>query len=239
MPLSPVTLAASLHQLSQWLKEDKTRLIFTPNAEIISMAQDNPALKHALVAADLTVPDGIGVIWAARQFGTPLPERVPGIELLEQLLALVSRKNYTVYFLGGRPGVAAEAARRLQLRYENLTVAGFHHGYFDPQAEQQVLAQIAAVKPDILAVALGAPKQELWLTRWAGKLPVKIALGVGGSLDVIAGQVKRAPLIWQRLGLEWLYRMVTDRRRLKRFWHLPRFVGLVYKTKHQAHDLNV
>ena len=231
VPLSSVTADQALAQLSVWLREDKTRLVFTPNAEIIALAQDNPELKAALTAADLTVPDGIGVVWAARQLGTPLKERVPGIDLLERLLALAAAEGYTVYFFGGRPGVAAEAAQRAQARYDNLLVVGTHHGYFDPGEEGQILVQLQALQPDILVLALGAPKQELWLTRYVNRLPVKVALGVGGSLDVMAGQVKRAPLLWQRLGLEWLYRIVTDPRRLKRAWQLPRFVGMVLKAR--------
>jgi len=139
VPLSSVTADQALAQLSVWLREDKTRLVFTPNAEIIALAQDNPELKAALTAADLTVPDGIGVVWAARQLGTPLKERVPGIDLLERLLALAAAEGYTVYFFGGRPGVAAEAAQRVQARYDNLLVVGTHHGYFDPGEEEQIL----------------------------------------------------------------------------------------------------
>ncbi|NLG86487.1 MAG: WecB/TagA/CpsF family glycosyltransferase [Firmicutes bacterium] len=231
VPLDRVTLGQARDKLARWLQEDKTRLVFTPNAEIIALAQDNPQLKQALVAADLTVPDGVGVVWAARYLGSPVPERVPGIELLESLMELAADQGYSVFFLGSQPGVAEEAAQRLKLKYTGLRLAGTHHGYFSSQEEQAIVKMLQDLRPDILVVALGAPKQELWLWRYRFVLPVKIALGVGGSLDVLAGRVKRAPLIWQRLGLEWLYRILTEPRRLKRAWQLPRFVGMVLRQK--------
>ncbi|HKM39952.1 MAG TPA: WecB/TagA/CpsF family glycosyltransferase [bacterium] len=233
VPLQSVSLDEAVAQVSNWLQGDVTRLVFTPNAEIIALAQDNAALKQALAQADLTVPDGIGVVWAAHLLGQPLKGRVPGIELLDRLLQMAAMDNYSVYLFGGCPGVAAEAKRRLEERYGDLNIVGFHHGYFDAEEEKKVQAEIQALRPDILAVALGAPKQELWLIENVGSLPVKLALGVGGSLDVIAGKVKRAPLLWRRLGLEWLYRIMTDRRRLKRAWQLPRFVVMVLKAKYR------
>lgn len=230
VPLNAVTAKQALNQLHRWLQEEKTRLVFTPNAEIIALAQDNAELKAALTAADLTVPDGVGVVWAARRLGTPLKERVPGIDLLERLMALAAAEEYTVYFLGSRPGVAQEAARQLQKRYLGLKIIGICHGYFDVEKEREILAEVQASKPDILVVALGAPKQELWLTQYRQQLPVRVAIGVGGSLDVMAGEVKRAPAVWQRLGLEWLYRIVTEPKRLKRAWQLPRFVWMVLRS---------
>ncbi|BCV25472.1 WecB/TagA/CpsF family glycosyltransferase [Gelria sp. Kuro-4] len=226
VPLWPVGLREALALAARWLRESGAgpRLIFTPNAEIIARAQQDPALKAALAAADLTVPDGIGVVWAARLLGTPVPERVPGIELLEAVLALAARESFTVYFLGGRPGVAEEAARRLKERWPTLPVAGTHHGYFSAAEEPAVLAEIQAAAPDILVAALGAPKQELWLTRHRRELPARLALGVGGSLDVFAGRVERAPQLFRGLGLEWLYRLLRQPRRLGRALLLPRFV---------------
>lgn len=240
VPVNPVTADQALDVMSQWLQQEtfKTRLVFTPNAEIIALAQDNPELKTALAAADLTVPDGIGVVWAARRLGTPLKERVPGIELLEKLMALAATKGYTVYFLGSRPGVAEEAKRCLQERYSNLQVVGTHHGYFDAEEEAEIFSQLETIQPDILVVALGAPKQELWLMRHGERLPVKVALGVGGSLDVMSGQVKRAPPVWQRLGLEWLYRILKEPKRLKRAGQLPRFVWLVFKKSISGQSKN-
>ncbi|MGI6129851.1 MAG: WecB/TagA/CpsF family glycosyltransferase [bacterium] len=235
IPLDKVTLKEARQQLAIWLQEDKTRLVFTPNAEIIALAQDNPELKKALITADLTVPDGIGVVWAARWLQSPLPERVPGIDLLQELMELAAEKGYSVYFLGSSPGVANEAARRLKKQHAGLYVIGTHHGYFSAEQEKDIISQIQEHRPDILVVALGAPKQELWLVKHRRQLPVKIAIGVGGSLDVLAGQVKRAPAFWQRLGLEWLYRILTQPKRLKRAWQLPRFVWMVLSPK-SRHD---
>lgn len=226
VPLAPLTAEEALATVAEWLRGERagTRLIFTPNAEIIARAQAEPELKKALAGADLTVPDGIGAVWASRFLGTPVPERVPGIELLEAVLALAAREGYRVFFLGGRPGVAEEATERLMTRWPGLQVTGTHHGYFGPEEERRVLAKIRAAEPDILVVALGAPKQELWLTRHKGELTARVALGVGGSLDVLAGRVKRAPRLFRRLGLEWLYRILRQPERWRRAVFLPRFV---------------
>ncbi|MDK2785305.1 MAG: N-acetylglucosaminyldiphosphoundecaprenol N-acetyl-beta-D-mannosaminyltransferase [Bacillota bacterium] len=226
VPLAPLTAEEALATVAEWLRAERgrTRLIFTPNAEIIARAQVDPELRAALAGADLTVPDGIGVVWASRFLGTPVPERVPGIELLEAVLGLAARQGYRVFFLGGRPGVAEEAAARLSARWPGLQVTGTHHGYFGPDEEEKVLENIRAAAPDILVVALGAPKQELWLTRHKEELTVRVALGVGGSLDVLAGRVKRAPQLFRRLGLEWLYRILRQPERWRRAVFLPRFV---------------
>ena len=231
IPLEKITLVQARDLISSWLQEDETRLVFTPNAEIIALAQEDEGLKQALLAADLTVPDGIGVVWAAKRLGTPLPERVPGIDLFVSLVRLAAEKGHTVYFLGGEPGVADEAAQRLKKEFGHLDVVGVHHGYFDAIEEKIIIEQIQKLKPDILAVALGAPKQERWLLKHQVALPVKVAIGVGGSFDVIAGRVRRAPLLWQRFGLEWLYRILTQPKRLKRAWQLPRFVWMVLSSK--------
>lgn len=231
VPLAPLTAEEALATVAEWLRGERagTRLIFTPNAEIIARAQAEPELKKALAGADLTVPDGIGAVWASRFLGTPVPERVPGIELLEAVLALAAREGYRVFFLGGRPGVAEEATERLMTRWPGLQVTGTHHGYFGPEEERRVLAKIRAAEPDILVVALGAPKQELWLTRHKGELTARVALGVGGSLDVLAGRVKRAPRLFRRLGLEWLYRILRQPERWRRAFLLPRFVLMVLR----------
>lgn len=229
VPIQLLRRSEAVALIAGWLKERGTHLVFTPNAEIIARAQTHPALKDALSGADLTVADGIGVVWAARLLGKPAPERIPGIDLLQDLLALAAQEGYGVFFLGGRPGVAEEAARRLQERWPALRVVGTRHGYFSAAEEPEILAEIKAAAPHILVVALGAPKQELWLTRHRQELPGCVALGVGGSLDVLAGRVRRAPATFRRLGLEWLYRLLAQPSRLGRAALLPRFVLAVLR----------
>ncbi|MGI6605056.1 MAG: WecB/TagA/CpsF family glycosyltransferase [Firmicutes bacterium] len=227
VPVDRVSTAEALGIIESWLNGTGPHLVFTPNAEIIARAQDNRDLKQALAQADLTVPDGIGVVLAARLLGAPVPERVPGIELLEELMARAAQRGDKVFFFGGRPGIAEEAARRLKARWPSLRVVGTQHGYFQKEEEGAILEAIDRAAPDILVVALGAPKQELWLTAHRGRLAAKVALGVGGSLDVMAGQVKRAPSAFRRLGLEWFYRLLSQPSRWRRGLQLPRFLLLV------------
>ena len=209
--------------LSTWL--------VTANAELIVRAGDNPTLARALRGADLLVADGSGVIWAARTLGTPLPERIPGVEIAEDLIKWAASEGLKVYFLGAEPGVAKTAVAQLRTKYPGLTVVGYHHGYFSKDEEQGIIEEISNLRPDILLVALGAPRQELWLAEHTSHLGVSLAVGVGGSLDVWAGRVKRAPAWMGNRGLEWLYRLITQPWRAKRMLALPVFVYRVMKTK--------
>lgn len=236
-------LGIPIHQLTQeellgLLRERKgmglATWLVTANAELIVRAGDNPTLAEALHRADVVVADGSGVVWAARTLGGFLPERLPGIEIAEGLIKWAAREGLTVYFLGAEPGVAESAIDRLSAKYPGLMVAGYQHGYFTDPEEQRIIEKIAMLKPDILLVALGAPRQELWLDRNLRHLDVPLAVGVGGSFDVWAGRVKRAPTWAGDLGLEWLYRLVTQPWRARRMLALPRFVCRVIKAKFTA-----
>jgi N-acetylglucosaminyldiphosphoundecaprenol N-acetyl-beta-D-mannosaminyltransferase len=157
--------------------------------------------------------DGVGVILAARILGVPLTERVAGIDLALALAAEVARSGGRLFLFGGAPGVAEAAAAELQRRHPALRVTGTQHGYLGADDEPRVIERIREARPDVLFVALGAPRQERWIRRWRAELPVAIAIGVGGSLDVFAGRVARAPGWMQRAGLEWLYRALREPRR--------------------------
>lgn len=203
------------------------RQVVTLNPEMIMAAQESAELREALATSALVVPDGIGVVWASRVLGTPLPERVAGIDLAAALLEVAAREGRKVFFLGGKPGVAEEAAERLCRRCPGLRVAGVHHGYFTEAENDRVVEVIAGASPDLLLVGLGAPKQELWIRRHRDRLGAHVAIGVGGALDVFAGRVRRAPQGWQRLGLEWAYRLIQEPRRYRRMLALPRFAAAV------------
>ena len=203
----------------QLLEEDKFHYVVTPNPEFLLAAEKDPEFRRVLNAADLVLPDGIGVVYSAKILGTPLKERVPGIEFAEAMLSALNEMGGRLYLLGAKPGVAEEAGRRICARYPALVLCGTHDGYF--KDEQAILPQIAAAKPDLLFVCLGAPKQEKWMARWGQHTGAKLAIGLGGCLDVFAGNVERAPERWQKLGLEWAYRLKKEPKRIGRMAKLP------------------
>lgn len=204
-----------------------TRLVVTLNPEIAMAAQRDPALRLAVESADLVVADGIGLVWAAAMTGRKLPGRVPGVELLEGLLADAARLGLRVFFLGARPEAVAEAARRAVARFPGLPLVGYHHGYFRPAEEEHVLATVRAAKPDLLFAGMGAERELKWLFRHRERLGARVAMGVGGSFDVLAGRLRRAPAWVRRLHLEWLFRLVQEPGRWRRQAVLPRFAWRV------------
>lgn len=205
--------------------------VVTANSEIVMMARGNPEFAAILSAASLVVPDGIGVVWASRVFGNPLSQRVAGIDLMEEVLAVCAERGWRPFFLGAAPGVAEEALATLQRRYPALRTAGTFHGYFDETETQSVLARIRASGADLLLVAMGAPRQEYWIGAYRRDLGVPVAVGVGGSLDVWGGRAERAPLWMREVGLEWAYRLLRQPRRALRMLALPRFAVSVLRAR--------
>lgn len=224
VPVDAVSLDEALARIQEFLEQEAVHQVVTLNAEMVVLAQKDPDFRRVVQQAALVVPDGSGVRLGARILGYRLPERVAGIDLMQALCQRAARQGWRVYFLGAEPGVAKEAARRLQERYPGLVVVGTQQGYFNPASLPEVLARIRESRPEILFVALGAPKQELWLAEHLPFLKVKVGMGVGGSLDVVAGRVKRAPRWMQRLGLEWLFRLLQEPARWRRVLALPRFL---------------
>ena len=214
-----LTQQEAAQQGRQLLEEDKFHYVVTPNPEFLLAAEKDPEFRRVLNAADLVLPDGIGVVYSAKILGTPLKERVPGIEFAEAMLSALNEMGGRLYLLGAKPGVAEEAGRRICARYPALVLCGTHDGYF--KDEQAILPEIAAAKPDLLFVCLGAPKQEKWMARWGRHTGAKLAIGLGGCLDVFAGNVRRAPEQWQKLGLEWAYRLKKEPKRIGRMAKLP------------------
>ncbi len=214
-----VTMAQALDRALALAERGRCAYICTANPEIVWAARKNEALGRALAEADMTLADGVGVVWASRQLGQPLPERVAGFDLMT---ALLEKTPGPVYLLGGKPGVAERAADAIARQYPAVTVAGLHDGYFDDPAP--ILAEMSAAGPSLIFVCLGSPKQELFMLRARQVLPAGLMIGLGGSLDVLAGDVPRAPERWRRRGLEWLYRLVRQPWRSKRILFLPLFV---------------
>ena len=230
MPIHRVTRAQALELLERWIAERQgTRLVMTPDTPALLRARRDPALLEAYEQADLVTPDGAGLVWASRTLNpeNPLPMRVSGIDLLEAFCARAAERGYRVFFLGAAPGVAQEAAARLQARHPKLKVVGARHGYFSAEEEPSIVRAIGRARPDALFVGLGVPKQELWMVRHRAELAeldVPVVMGVGGAFDVLAGRLPRAPERWRRLGLEWLWRTLREPWRVRRVWRLPLFV---------------
>jgi N-acetylglucosaminyldiphosphoundecaprenol N-acetyl-beta-D-mannosaminyltransferase len=184
-------------------------------AKLVNMRRD-PALRADVLSCNLILADGVPVVWASRLLGRPLPERVAGIDLMYGMLRRGNENGYRVCCLGASEEVLAAAVGRITAAYPHVKVVGRHHGYFTSHEEPGLVAAIAEAKPDILLVGMSSPKKERFFARWSDQLGVPVCHGVGGSFDVVAGKVRRAPVVWQRLGLEWLYRVKQEPRRLWR-----------------------
>jgi len=214
-----------------FLEDDCTKMIFTPNPEMVMLAQKEAEFARVLAAGDLVVPDGIGIVHASRLTKSKISQRVPGIDLLTNLFDRIKNTGHSVYFLGASPGVAEAAAANMREKFPGLNVCGCHHGYFGDEDEAAIVADIKAAKADIVVVGLNFPRQEKWIFRHKDQLGAKIIHGGGGSLDVFAGKVSRAPRIFQKLGLEWLFRLMRQPSRLLRQTVLVKFVVLIIYKK--------
>lgn len=198
--------------------------VVTPNPELVDRARREEPFRQALNGADLVLPDGIGVVYAAKLLGRPLKGRAPGIEFAQQLIAWMAKNGKRLFLLGAKPGVAELAAANLKTQYPGLIVCGTHDGYF--QEDEPVVEAIRAAAADVVFVCLGAPKQEFWMAKNGPASGAHLMVGLGGSLDVFAGVVDRAPEGFQKLGLEWLYRLMKEPKRFGRMAKLP--LVLVY-----------
>ena len=217
-----VTLEGAVAAAGEMLAEGGFHYAVTPNAEFVQRAEKDEAFRAALNKADLVLPDGIGVVHAAKILGRPLQGRVPGCDFAAALAGQLAKTGGRLFLLGAKPGVAEQAARNLQASHPGLTVCGTHDGYFTDDGA--VVEQIRAAGADVVFVCLGAPKQEYWMIQNGPDTGASFLIGLGGSLDVFAGTVKRAPAAWQKLGLEWLYRLLMQPSRAGRMAKLPLFL---------------
>ena len=211
------------------LSQPGAHYVVTPNPEIVEICRKNPEAMRAVNGADLVLADGIGIIKGARILGTPLKARNPGIEFAAYLMKEMAEKGLSLYLLGAKPGVAEAAGKRLAEKYPGLKIAGTHDGYF--QEDGPVIEDIRRSGADCVFVCLGAPKQELWMAKHGEAAGARLLCGLGGSLDVFAGVVERAPKFWSDHGLEWFYRLCKDPRRAGRMMKLPLFLVHVQKEK--------
>jgi N-acetylglucosaminyldiphosphoundecaprenol N-acetyl-beta-D-mannosaminyltransferase len=224
IPVDRVTRAEAAEIFDALMRTEGCSLIVTPNSEILWNASKDAELKAILSDADLIIPDGIGLVYASRIIGSPLSERVTGIDFLDEALRRLAASGESIYLLGGAPGIAEKAAERMRARHRELRVAGVRHGYYRPEEEAAIVGEINASGAAFLCVALGSPKQERFIHAHREALRVRAAIGVGGSLDVWAGAQKRAPAFFREHGLEWLYRLARQPSRIKRAAALPLFM---------------
>jgi len=221
----------TFNKAKQLLESNETDLIFTPNPEIIMLAQNDENFRNILNSASICTPDGIGVVYGAKILKTPLVERVAGFDLATSLIGHAAESGKSIFLFGAAPNIAETAAEKLREKYPNLKITGTRNGYFTENETDEIVNQISNSNADILFACLGAPKQEKWLYDNRDKLNVKLALGLGGALDVFAGNVKRAPKIFIKLNLEWFYRLLKQPTRIKRFMALPKFIITVRKAR--------
>lgn len=224
-----VDMADALTFVEEALEKEGLSRIITLNAEIAYGAYNDEKLVTLINEADLVTPDGSGILWAAERYGSPLKERVCGIDLLTALLERYNDGSHGFYFLGAKAEVAETAAEKIRSNYPNLRFCGYHDGYFGKENSEAMVKEIKESGAEILIVAMGAPFQDLWIAEYGEASGAKVAVGVGGSLDVISGIVKRAPHVVQKIRLEWLYRLLKDFSRWRRVLVLPKFMSLVKK----------
>ncbi|AJY74539.1 WecB/TagA/CpsF family glycosyltransferase [Paenibacillus beijingensis] len=228
---SKMGMNETVRYLTDVIERRQPTQVITANPIMVMSALENPAYMNMMQQADLIVPDGAGVVWAAGYVGEPVAERVPGFDLMHRLLREGESRGWSAYLLGTTQEVIEEAARNLQAKFPGIRIAGVRDGFFGASEDEEVVAAIRAAAPDMLFVARSADKQEPWLARYKHELGVPLLMGVGGSFDIIAGKLKRAPVVFQKLRLEWFYRLLQQPSRYKRMLVLPKFAVKVMREK--------
>ena len=224
-----VTFSQAVTQACEIVAAAERAYIVTPNPEIVWMARAHETLKTALARASMVLPDGVGITLGAKILGTPLSERIPGIDFASALLKRLAAEGGRLFLLGAKPEVVEKASIRLQKDYPGIEIAGICDGYF--KDDEKVIDYINETHPDVVFVCLGSPKQELWMSENINKLNTGVCIGLGGSLDIFAGTVKRAPKAFRIMGLEWFYRLITQPSRIKRMIKLPMFLLVVISRR--------
>lgn len=224
-----VTIEQAADRIVGFLEEGGMHSVYTPNSEIIMLGYQNLEFAALLNRADLLTADGIGVVYASRILKKPLSERAAGYDIACRVMEKIKGTDHSIFLFGGKPGVAEDAKQNLEDRYPGLRIAGMRNGYFKPGEEAEIIEEINASGADLLFVCLGAPKQEEWIDRNREGLSVGAALGIGGSLDVFAGHVQRAPKFWCSIGMEWFYRLIKEPWRIGRMMALPKFAWTVLR----------
>ncbi len=231
VPVDRLTAQEAVAFVEERLDGTEPVTIVAVNPEKIIAARSDTALLRFLESATLLIPDGVGVVWAARLLGLGRFERVAGADLMPELCRMAARRGAGVFLYGATEEVSRRAATALEDRFEGLSIAGRHHGYVGEGEMGELVASIRASGAKLLFVALGSPRQERWMAEYLDRLPLAVCQGIGGTLDVLAGEVRRAPERWRRWSLEWLYRLVREPGRVFRQKALPRFAWLVLRQR--------
>ncbi|WP_098749215.1 WecB/TagA/CpsF family glycosyltransferase [Paenibacillus sp. EZ-K15] len=231
IPFSKLSMKDTVKFLTEAVQSRQPHHVITANPIMVMTAVNHPEYKQMMQNAEIIVPDGTGIVWAASVGGEPLEGRVTGFELLHELLKVGETYRWKFFLLGTTSEVIQEAAERLQMQYPAAIICGYRDGFFGPDEDAAVIEQIRAASPDILFVARGADTQEPWIAQHKQSLQVPVVMGVGGSFDIISGKLKRAPKVFQKLRLEWFYRLLKEPTRYKRMLALPKFVVKVLREK--------
>lgn len=230
VPVDVITQEETVNRVQSLMQEPGLHIVVTANAEMIMHAQKDKELFTILQEADLVIPDGAGVLWAAERQGKHFPERCPGIDVAVSLFKRAAQDQTPIYCIGAAPGVVDKAMANMQEQVGKLNLVGTHDGFFNEQEERLLVEDIKTTGAKLVFVALGVPKQEKWITTQLAKLDGVVAMGVGGSFDVLAGNIERAPKWMQENRLEWLYRLILEPKRILRMMALPKFMCAVLRN---------
>ena len=229
VPFSKMNMRETVDYLIRKIEAREPQRVVTGNPIMLMTAQEDPRYQTILETADLIVPDGAGVVWAARRVKQPVPERVAGFDLMQELMREGDKRGWSVYLLGTTQEILDAAEANLKRQYPGVRFVGKRNGFFKDEEDAEVIAEIRRANPDLLFVARSVANQEPWLAKHEKELGVPVMMGVGGSFDVISGKLKRAPAAFRKLGLEWLYRLLQEPKRYKRMLVLPKFALKVVK----------
>lgn len=234
VPFSKLSLQDTVQYLTDAVNSGQPHQVITANPIMVMEARQNPDYLAMMNRAELIVPDGAGVVWAANYVGQPVAERVTGFELLHELMKAGETHRWKVYFVGASPVIIQAAVEKLSQKYPLVNIVGVRDGYFGPEDDEEVIAEIQEAKPDLLFVGRSADRQEPWIDNYKSRLQVPVIMGVGGSYDVISGKLKRAPKWFIRMRLEWFYRLLQEPWRYKRMMVLPKFALTVMRHKEKV-----
>jgi len=229
--IDDITMEQAVERVYEFISSNENHSIYTPNAEIMMDGITNKYLNQVLNTADMLVADGAGVVLASKILGREVTQKVSGVDLVKNLLKSSAKRPIKFFLFGGKPGIADTANAHILCDYPGARVVGTRNGYFTPEDDEKTIDEINSSGADVLLVCLGAPKQELWIHENKDKLKVKVCLGVGGTLDILAGNVKLAPDFFRNNGLEWLYRLYKEPSRFIRMLRLPKFVLYILMIK--------
>jgi N-acetylglucosaminyldiphosphoundecaprenol N-acetyl-beta-D-mannosaminyltransferase len=230
IPVDRVSMDEALDRIDGFIASGEPHLVATADASMIVDGQ-SAEFGDLLRSAAMVTPDSTGVLWASRKLGSPIEAKVSGVELVDQLCRRSAERGYRIFFLGAAPGIADAAAENMRQRYPGCQIVGTHDGYFAKEQDQEIAHEVAATNPDILFVAMGIPRQEFFIRDTMSIIRARVAMGVGGSLDVHSGRAKRAPIIVQRMRMEWLWRLLQNPRKWRKTMKLPQFMAMVARQR--------